>query len=80
MDTGTDVGGSGSQENGIVCPYLEKANPNCAAHLNMRNLHQAFAHCADRHRRCPVFRELQAHTQRHDHPRHRATFAFLAAS
>lgn len=80
-DTGMEVGGPGSQENGIVCPHLEKSDPRCAAHLNLRNIMQAFSHCAGRHRACPVYQKLRASTDRHEHTHHHtATFAFLAAS
>lgn len=68
------------QENGFVCPFLEKSNPRCSSHLNIRNIGQAYAHCAGRYQACPVFRELRAHPCTHDYSRHRATYSFLAAS
>ncbi len=63
-----------------MCPYLEKSDSRCATHLNMRNIVQAYAHCAGCYQNCSVYRELQARHSRNDYPRNTASFAFLAAS
>jgi hypothetical protein len=41
-----------------VCPFVNKADRRCAAHWTLRNLSQAFTHCADRYAVCPVYRML----------------------
>lgn len=41
-----------------MCPFLEKSEPRCAEHLQMRNIFTAFAHCADRYTDCPVYARL----------------------
>ncbi len=70
----------GMQENGIVCPYLENGNPGCSPHLNMRNIVQAFVHCAGRYENCAVFKEIRANTCKYEFTSYTATFSLLAAS
>lgn len=41
-----------------MCPYLEKADGRCAAHLTFANLFSAFEHCADTFTACRVFQQL----------------------
>jgi len=48
-----------------VCPFVDRDDPRCAAHLTLRNLPEAFAHCADRYTTCPVYQELITHDDEH---------------
>jgi hypothetical protein len=41
-----------------MCPFLDKSNAACAAHLTLSNISSAFAHCADRFTDCPVYAQL----------------------
>jgi len=49
-----------------VCPFLDKANVNCAAHLTMGNLNHVFAFCADKFDACPVYQKLLADEPNHE--------------
>ena len=63
-----------------MCPFLEKSEARCSTHLNLRNIVQAFAHCAGRYRDCPVYRGLRCSSRPAHHASHTDAFAFLAAS
>lgn len=41
-----------------MCPFVDKADVRCSAHLTFRNLFSAFEHCADRYNCCRVYGEL----------------------
>ena len=41
-----------------MCPFLDKSDARCAAHLSLASLASAFAHCADRFCDCPVYQAL----------------------
>ncbi len=41
-----------------MCPFVNKSDLRCATHWTLRNLPQAFHHCADRFSVCPVYRCL----------------------
>jgi hypothetical protein len=43
-----------------VCPFVDTTDARCAAHLTLKEVVRAFAHCADRYRECPVFHRLVA--------------------
>ncbi len=62
-----------------MCPYLEKSDPRCATHMNMRNIVQTFAHCVGRYDMCPVYQECQSPC-RHECSSPTDAFVFLAAS
>jgi hypothetical protein len=63
-----------------VCPFLEKADPRCSAHLNLRNIVRAFAHCAGHYDHCPLYAELHAGLDKYDHANLTTPFAFRVAS
>ena len=60
-----------------MCPFVDHADPRCAAHLTLRNIFRAFLHCADRYKDCPVHRLL---AEAHGHNCEDARVALLAAS
>lgn len=41
-----------------MCPFLDMSDPKCAAHLTLRNIAAACAHCAGDYHLCPVYRGL----------------------
>ena len=41
-----------------MCPFVDKSDVRCAAHMTLRNVLQAFQHCADRYGECPVYAQL----------------------
>jgi hypothetical protein len=41
-----------------VCPFVDRGDARCSAHLTMKNLASAYVHCADRYTLCPIFQEL----------------------
>jgi hypothetical protein len=41
-----------------VCPFVDRPDPRCAAHLSLENISSAFAYCADRYTECPIYRQL----------------------
>jgi len=41
-----------------VCPFVNKGEHRCAAHWTLENVADAFRHCADEYRECPIHREL----------------------
>lgn len=51
----------------MLCPYLEKSNSRCSAHLNMWNITQTFAHCAGEYGSCPVYQELRTNSSKDEH-------------
>jgi hypothetical protein len=67
-----------------VCPFVDLADPRCAARLTMANLVSAFAYCADRYTDCPVYsRQIAEHAKLIAHvpsPRHAARAVLRAAS
>ncbi len=63
-----------------MCPFLDNADPRCSAHLSLRNITKAFAHCAGHFEACPLFQELRNHLTQHEHPNYTAHVAYRAAS
>ena len=61
-----------------MCPFLDKSNPRCAAHLTLSNILGAFSHCADRYGECPEFKYVKAQVA--DDDRRRVPAVLLAAS
>lgn len=61
-----------------MCPFVDKSNPRCAAHLTLSNILGAFAHCADRYVECPEFKYVKAQVADNDY--RRVPAALLAAS
>ena len=61
-----------------MCPFVNKTDVRCAAHLTLKNLNQAFAHCADLYRACPAYKELI--TNERNHEQAEPSVRFLAAS
>ena len=53
-----------------MCPFLEKSQSLCAAHLTLSNITSAFTHCAGRYEECPAYAELMAllHPERQRDP------------
>ncbi len=49
-----------------MCPFVNQTDARCAEHLTLRNLSQAFGHCAGRFAECLVFRQLSADAARRD--------------
>ena len=41
-----------------MCPFLDKANPRCAARQSLQNLDDALGLCADHFEACPVYQEM----------------------
>lgn len=48
-----------------LCPFIDKADERCAAHLTLRELSHTFAHCASKYAKCLVYQELHAHEPRY---------------
>jgi len=44
-----------------MCPFVDRSDVRCAAHMTLRNVLTAFQHCADRYTECPVYTQLTAH-------------------
>ena len=42
-----------------MCPFVNKADRRCSAHMAFSNLFSAYAHCADRYASCRVFEQLE---------------------
>ena len=61
-----------------MCPFVEESDSRCAPHWTMREITSAFAHCADRYMRCPVYLEITA--EKASDADATARFRFLAAS
>lgn len=40
------------------CPFVNRAHPRCAEHLNLGNLDHALEYCFNRFEYCPVYVEL----------------------
>ena len=40
-----------------MCPFLEKADPRCAAFHSLSQLEQALGRCVDNYKDCPVYRD-----------------------
>lgn len=52
-----------------MCPFLDKADPHCAARHSLHNLDDALGLCADRFETCPVYQEmLLSNAPRHELP------------
>ncbi len=60
-----------------MCPFLDRTNTNCAAHLTMNDLNHVFAFCADRFEACPIYLRLTANEPKHEQSEE---LVFLAAS
>ena len=41
-----------------MCPFLDKADPHCAARQSLQNLDDALGLCADHFEACPVYQEM----------------------
>ena len=40
------------------CPFLEEEDRRCASHFTLGHLSQAFNHCLNGYRACPIYHEL----------------------
>lgn len=40
-----------------MCPFLEKADPRCAACLSLHRLDEALSLCGDHYEDCPIYRK-----------------------
>jgi len=40
-----------------VCPFLDEADPRCAAHQSLAKLDEALTLCADECRACPIYQQ-----------------------
>ncbi len=65
-----------------MCPFVNKTDARCGAHLTLGNLAQAFAHCADCYTDCPIYRELSGKLTGNadNNDRAKTAASFLAAS
>ncbi|MFP4138926.1 MAG: hypothetical protein ACOCZU_00465 [Planctomycetota bacterium] len=45
-----------------MCPFLNASDPRCSAHLTLKNIQTALAHCADRYMQCPVYQAMIGQT------------------
>ena len=52
-----------------MCPFLDRADARCAAHLTFRNVTRALAHCVDCYGDCPIYQELVVDAQEQGQPR-----------
>jgi hypothetical protein len=43
---------------GQHCPFLNRADPRCAANFSLERLDHAFEYCFDRYQACPVYLDL----------------------
>lgn len=41
-----------------MCPFLNASDPRCSAHLTLKNIQTALAHCADCYMQCPVYQAM----------------------
>ena len=41
-----------------MCPFLDKADPQCSARQSLQNLDDALGMCADRFEACPIYHEM----------------------
>lgn len=48
------------------CPYVHRAEGQCAAHLTMGGIGYAFDYCFDAFGECPVYAELNSNEQRRE--------------
>jgi len=58
-----------------LCPFIDKSDPRCAAHLNLGNVSHAYGYCADRYQMCLIYQELindDRNSQREESTYHRA--------
>ena len=46
------------QEIQNVCPFVDKSESCCAAHLTLEHMAWALAHCASRYRSCSTYQKL----------------------
>ena len=44
----------------IVCPYIDRPDVDCSAHITLQNILHAFAYCANRYAACPIYQKLSA--------------------
>jgi hypothetical protein len=51
-----------------MCPFVDKSDARCAAHMTLQNVVQAFLHCANRYTECSVYSQLTAHGAQPDQP------------
>lgn len=40
-----------------MCPFLDEADPRCAAHQSLAKLDEALTLCVDEHQACRVYRQ-----------------------
>jgi hypothetical protein len=45
-------------DRGRHCPFLNRTDSRCAAHLCLEDLDYAFRYCFDRYKSCPTYLEL----------------------
>lgn len=48
-----------------MCPFLDEADPRCAVHQSLQNLHEALSLCADRFAQCPVYQDMRQNNAPH---------------
>ncbi len=41
-----------------TCPFIDHADPRCAAHFTLSHLSQTFGHCFGAYQRCPQYHRL----------------------
>ncbi len=41
-----------------MCPFADQGESRCAGHWTLKNVFDAFRHCADNYRSCPVYRQM----------------------
>ncbi|OPX25113.1 MAG: hypothetical protein B1H04_00690 [Planctomycetales bacterium 4484_123] len=63
-DVGWTAGGD------AVCPFLEQADPRCAAHLSLKKLEEAMGRCGADYEDCPIYREKLLGNARQDCQHH----------
>lgn len=49
-----------------MCPFVENGERRCAAHMTLRNVAQAYGHCAGNYHDCPVYQQLTEELLAHD--------------
>jgi hypothetical protein len=45
-------------EHAEYCPFLDRGDRRCSAHLNLDNLEHALDHCFNRYKACPIHMQL----------------------
>lgn len=50
-------GPNGEYGDSIVCPFLDEADPRCAAHQSLAKLDEALTLCVDEYQACCAYRQ-----------------------